>query len=436
MIIKSVLPVWVAAALFVVPAPVHANDQIPGSPQTTPILIRGATLHPIEGDVIERGSLLFEQGRITAIGRHVRPPEGTEVIKADRKHVYPGLIEPLTDIGLREISAVDVTIDRDELGQRNPNVRSWVAVNPDSELIPVARAGGVLIAHVAPGGRFVQGQSAVMMLDGWTAAEMTLLAPSGLCVAWGTMQPNDKDSVEQARERDQKWREFDEWIEQAKRYAAKQASESEPIAEDLRLEALLPVLRREMPLIVSVDRQSGIESAVAYAVEHDFRLVIYGGYEAEACADLLKRHNVAVIVAGVYRLPMHRDDPYDAAYTLPERLRRAGVHFAIGGEGSGYPGGASNVRNLPYHAACAVAYGLPREDAIRRITLSAAEVLGVEDRVGSLTVGKDATIVIADGDLLETQTNVTEAFIQGRRVDLSSKHTMLFEKYKKKYGER
>ncbi|TWT82440.1 imidazolonepropionase [Planctomycetes bacterium CA13] len=425
---------FVATVLFfALPSIAMPNDQVPGAPQTSPILIRGAVLHPVDSPVIVRGTILLEEGRITAIGKHIESPKGALIIGAKGKHIYPGLIESYTDLGLREISAVDVTVDRSELGTRNPNVRSWVAVNPDSELIPVARAGGVLLAHVTPGGRFVQGQSAFMQMDGWTEKEMTLLAPSGLCVNWDAMQPREKDSTKQAQQRDEKWQEFDEWVEHAKRESLRQADAADSISSDLRLEALMKVIRRDVPLVVSANRQSSIEAAVAYAASHKLRLIIYGGYDAQACAELLKHHDVPVLIAGTYRLPLRRDDPYDSAYTLPERLRRAGVRFAIGGEAPGYPGGASNVRNLPYHAACAVAYGLPREHAVRSITLSPAEILGVADRVGSLSVGKDATLIVADGDILEPQTNVTAAWIQGRKVDLSSRHTMLFEKYKQKY---
>lgn len=411
-----------------------ANDQIPGSPQSKPILIRGAIVHTIDGDVIERGSVLFDAGKITGVGKDIADvPSNADVIDANGGHVYPGLIESMTDLGLREILAVDVSVDRDELGDRNPNVRSWVAVNPDSELIPVARAGGVLIAHVAPTGAFVRGQTAVMMLDGWTASDMNLSAPNGLFVNWESILSRDDDPVERAKKSEAKLKELDDWFDQATRYG--QARDSGRIADvtDVVLESLLPVISGKRPMFVEANSQSSIESAVAYAVARGLRTVIYGGYDAAECTTLLKKYDVPVIIAATYRLPQRRDDAYDASYTLPDRLRKAGVKFAICGEGPGYPGGSSNARNLPYHAGNAVAYGLPRDEAIRSITLSAAEILGVADRIGSITPGKDATLLICDGDILETETNVSRAFIQGREVDLSSKHTMLFEKYQKKY---
>ncbi len=425
---------WVAAIVAVschFASIATAHDQVPGEPQQRPILIRGAHIHCVDAATIENGSVLFDDGRIVAVGKSVEAPEGADVIDATGQHLYPGLIESMTDLGLREILAVDVTMDSNELGDRNPNVRSWVAVNPDSELIPVSRAGGVLIAHVSPGGRFVRGQSAVMSLDGWTAKDMNLRAPAGLSVNWESLQVRDKDPVAEAKKRDEKLKELDEWFDQAARYQAAQDS-NQP--SDLRLAALQPILSGDLPMFVEANRQSTIESAIAFAVRRQIKLVIYGGYDANECADLLKRYQVPVIIAGTYRLPLHRHDAYDAPYTLPQRLRKSGVKFAISGEGPGYPGGSSNARNLPYHAANAVAYGLDRDEAIRAITLSAAEILGVSDRIGSIAGGKDATLVVADGDILETESNVTHAFVQGRRVDLSSKHTMLYEKYKKKYS--
>ncbi len=419
---------WMTAA--------DGHDQIPGAPQTRPIVITGATVHTVDGPVIENGSVLFEKGKITAVGKNLDLPDKTVEIDAGGKHVYPGLIESISDIGLREISAVDATDDRTERGDENPNARSWVAVNPDSELIPVARAGGVLVAMTAPRGRWLRGQAAVLQLDGWTAAEMALLAPAGLYVDWGAMQPRENDDKELAERREEKFQQLDALLDEARRYGRARQSDPETTPTDVRLESLLPVIAGDLPLIAEADLQETIESAITYSQSQQLRLVIQGGYDAEACADLLKQYRVPVIIDGIYRLPKRRDDPYDMPYTLPARLHRAGVAFAIAGAGSGSPGGAAATRNLPYHAANAVAYGLSHEQALRAITLSAAEVLGVAGQIGSITVGKDATLIIADGDILETETNVTAAYIQGRVVDLGSRHTTLYEKYKMKYSSR
>ncbi len=178
-----------------------AHDQIPGAPQTVPIVIEGGTIHIIDGPDIENGQVLFENGKITAVGKRLQLPDRTLQVNASGKHVYPGLIECMTDIGLREISAVDETDDRTEYGNFNPNARSWVAVNPDSELIPVARAGGVLVGMTAPRGRYLRGQSAVLYLDGWTVSDMALRAPAALCVDWSYLHPRSSDDKKQAEQR-------------------------------------------------------------------------------------------------------------------------------------------------------------------------------------------------------------------------------------------
>ena len=430
MVVVKVFAVWVTVAGAT--GRLFANDQIPGGPQQRPVLIRGATVHRIDGDPIVGGSVLFVDGVITRVGSEIERPENAEVIDASGKHLYPGLIESMTDLGLREIEAVDVTVDRQERGERNPNVRAWIAVNPDSELIPVARAGGVLVGHVSPGGPFVRGQTAVMHLDGWSAADMTLAAPAGLSINWNYMVPADDDSKKQAELRRERLAELNEWFDQARRYRDSQRDNPDEIT-DVRLQSLLPVLDGEQTIYAQADSRVAIQSAVTFCQANSIKLVIVGGYDALRCRDLLVQLDIPVIVGGTYRLPQRRDDPYDAPYTLPARLQKAGIRFAVAGEGAGYPGGSSNARNLPYHAANAVAYGLSPDDALRSITLSAAEILGVDDQIGSISVGKLATLILCDGDILQTQSNVTEAFIAGRRVDLSSKHTTLYHKYRQKY---
>jgi imidazolonepropionase-like amidohydrolase len=265
---------------------------------------------------------------------------------------------------------------------------------------------------------------------------MTLRAPAGLLVSWSSVHPRDDDDAKRREQREKRLADFDQLLDQVRRYGQSRKDRPEQTRTNLRLESLLPLLRGDIPLIVDADLQSEIESAVAYGQSQGLKVIIYGGYDAERCATLLREYRVPVIVASTYRLPLRRDDPYDAAYTLPDRLRRAGVTFAIGGPGAGSPNGAASARNLPYHAAVSVAYGLPESDAIRAITLSPAQILGVADRIGSITAGKDATLLITDGNILETESQVTEAFIQGRRVDLGSRHKMLYEKYRQKYAPK
>ena len=428
-------PRWKPAAFLLtcwILCPAAAHDQIPGAPQTGPIAIIGGTVHPVSRPAIENAAVVFEAGRITAVGQDLDIPADAQRVDAAGMHVFPGLIDSLTSLGLREIGAVEETTDTIETGNRNPNVRAWVAVNPDSELIPVTRANGTLTAQIVPGGEGIRGQAAVLALDGWTVAEMTIRAPAGLCVDWEAMEPRDEDEKKRAEKREQRMAELDDLLDRTARYEARRAAAPQATPSNARLESLLPVVRGELPLIAEANRQLTIESAVAYAASRRLKLVIAGGYDADRCASLLNRYKVPVIVTATYRLPRYRHDPYDAAYTLPERLRVAGIRFAICGDVDN----PSHARNLPYHAANAVAYGLPEADALRSVTLTAAEILGVDGLLGSLEVGKLATLVVTDGNILESGTQVTEAFIEGRRVDLRSRHTMLYEKYKTKYQQQ
>lgn len=418
-----VLSCWTAAAC--------ANPEIPGPPQERPIAIVGATIHPVSGPAIENGVIVFDKGRITAVGKDVMPPPDAEVIRLPGKHVYPGLFDAATNLGLVEINSVRATIDVQETGQINPNVRAIVAVNPDSEIIPVTRANGVLLALTMPTGGMISGKSGVIQLDGWTWEDMALAKEAAMHVEWPRVlrrasrfedapeQPNIDENMKRLRKA------FDD----ARAYAAtRKADENYPV--DARWEAMQPLLEGQLPLIARADDASSIQSAVAFAQEHKLKLIIHGGYDAPLVAPLLKQHDIPVIVAGVYRLPQRRGDDYDAPYTLPERLRSAGIRFCISSAGRF---GASNVRNLPYHAATAAAYGLAADEALKSITLYPAQILGVADRVGSLEAGKDATLFVATGDVLETPTQVEAAFIQGRKVELNDRHKRLYRKYSEQY---
>ena len=414
-----------------------ASPEIPGADQKRPVAILGATIHTVSGGVIESGTIVFDAGRIVAIGKKVTLPPGTRQIDGTGRHVYPGLFNAYSKLGLVEISAVRATRDYAETGTINPNVKAEVAVNPDSELIPVTRAGGVLLSVVAPSGGLVSGTSAVMMLDGWTWEQMTLEAPAGMHVRWPRMDPVAKSAPAESKEEAGKEpkdplerleRTFaDARAYQKARSAGESAAEDHPL--DSRLEAMLPVLDGRLPLIVRADEVQRIQAAVAFADRHEVKLIVLGGYDAEHCAALLKKHEIPVIVTNVYRLPRRRSDDYDAPYTLPERLRAAGIKFCIAADG------ATDVRNLPHHAATAAGFGLPADEALKAITLYPAEIFGVADRVGSLEVGKDATLIVTDGDPLVTATRVEAAFIEGRSVDLDNRHKRLWRKYQEKYRQ-
>lgn len=411
--------------------PAFTHDLVPGPPQTRPILIEDAIVHLGNGTVRRGHSLLFDNGIVVEVARTIQKPPKAIVISGAERHVYPGLIDSFTDLGLREITAVDVSVDSTERGDQNPNVRSWIAFNPDSELIPVARAGGVLLAHVVPGGRLIRGQSAVMQLDGWSVDEMKLAAPAGLCVSWESMVPSGDNSKELAKKYDEKIEDLNRLLDTARRYHDAVESDRNT-ATDVRLESWIPVIEGNRPVFVHAERFAAIESAVRFFTSRDIPMVICGGADAMHSADVLSEHDIPVILKGTYRLPRNRHDPHAALYALPKQLHDRGIRFAIAGEGPGYPGGASNVRNLAYHAGAAVAHGLSREEAVKSITGTAAEILGLADRVGTLMVGHDATLLISDGDILESLTQVTHAYVQGRAVDLNNRHRQLFDKYKQK----
>lgn len=393
-----------------------ASDQIPGSMPKGPVAIVGGTVHPISGPAIKQGILVFDQGKITAIGEKIKIPKNAQVIKAAGKHIYPGLFEPYSRIGLTEISSVRASDDYRESGSLNPNVKAHVSVDPDGEIIPVTRSNGVLLTMTAPAGGLISGQSAVLQLDGWTYEDMTVQARAGMIVSLDS---------EEEKER------LEAFFDEARRYHQAQEAKSK-ILHDARLASMDRVLTGDQPIIIHADRANDITRAITFANDMKVKLVIFGGYDALQCCDLMKKYDIPVIISAIHRNPRRRDDPYDAAYSLAKRLQDAGIRFCI----SGYERSNSwNVRNLPYHAATAVAFGLSKEDAIRAITLSPAEILGVEKRVGSLDKGKDATLFVCDGNPLEAATQIQSAWIAGKPVDLSNKQTMLYEKYQQKYEQ-
>lgn len=429
---RRLLIVLTLAALATYTSVTLAAVPNPAPPQERAIALVGGTIHSVEGPEIPNGTIVFTDGKITALGASVTVPGDAERIDVTGKHVYPSLIDASTNIGLTEISSVRATNDASEVGSINPNVKAQVAVNPESEIIPVTRSNGVLIVLSSPSGGVISGTSALLRLDGWTWEDLTHTAPVAMHLNWPRMRPfsawwNQDSDETQLERRDTQLNAVRQAFADARAYMSAKKAGSQ-VEYDSRWEAMTPVLVGQVPVIVEADDIQQIQAVVAFAESEKIKIIIRGGYDAPLCADLLKKNDIPVIVDGIHRLPTRDDDAYDTPFTIPDRLRSAGVKFCITGGG-----GASNVRNLPYHAATAVSFGLPREEALKAITLYPAQILGVVDHLGSLAVGKDATLFVADGDILKIPSHVERAYIDGRMIDLSDKQKVLWEKYKEKY---
>lgn len=422
--------------------------------QAEPVVIHGATVHTVSGPVLRDAWVYFDRGAIVGLGdgpmpRFARPPR---MIDGAGKHVYPGLVTPYSQLGLTEIQAVRATLDMSESGQATPEVRAVVAVNPDSTLIPVTRSNGVLVAGVFPQvslgglssffegpGGLIPGRAGVIRLEGWTYEDMAVVEDAGLVVNWPQSRPisapwMDRSDEEQTGDADRALRTLEALFAGAKSYAAARAADPS-LPADLRfaaMQALFAPGPAQRPVFMVANDAEQIRAAVSFCQKHGVRCVIVGGRDAEACADLLRRHDVPVIISGgTARFPRRDDMPYDEPYTLPARLEAAGVRWALANGDD-----TAHERNLPYAAALAVAHGLAPDAALRGITLSAARILGVGDRYGSLEAGKSATLFIADGDILEVATNVESVFIDGRAVDMDDKHKALERKYREKYRQQ
>ena len=424
--------------IFLLTLTVFANEQIPAPPQKNPIILKNGFIHTISNGVIE-GSILFNKGKIIRIAKYITPPKDCEVIDLNGKHVYPGMIAAVSGLGLVEINAVAVTNDHSERGDFNPNVRTNVAFNPDSEIIPTTRSNGILIANVIPASGLVSGQSSVMMLDGWTWENATLSSPSGLHINWPNMNSrsrteNDKKRLKAAK---QQLDDLEKMIKDARAYARLRQTKSRLAEnyhnEDLRWESMIPYVEKKLPIFVHANEIRQIEASISWANRHNLKIVIVGGKDAWRTTDLLVKNKIPVIYEGVTSLPFRRFEDYDQAYKTPSILYEKGVQFCI--SDYGYAGRAEQIRNLPYQASMAASYGLPKEAAFRAVTLSVAEILGIDKEVGSLEEGKDATLFISDEDPLEIRTNIIQAFIQGKKIDMGDRHKSLYSKYKEKYRQ-
>lgn len=400
--------------------------QLPAPDQGGPIALVGGDIYPMNVPVITGGTILFEEGKITAVGRDVSIPEGTEVVDVSGRQVYPGLILSRTTIGLTEIGRHPESTDLAEIGHINPNIRPQVAFHPASEHIGVAAVHGITTAVNMPAGGIITGQATAMMTDGWTWEQMTLQAPVGMVVNW----PSGRTAEARAKA----MASLKQAIEEARRYkVAREAPAAgrqytHPI--DLRWEAMLPVLRKELPLLVVANEVAQIQAAISWAAAENLDMVLVGGRDAGYLASQLAEKDIAVMVSPVIAGPNRAWEGYDQAYKLPAQLHEAGVRFCIAGEPS-----AAGAYRLPHHAAAAVAFGLPQEEALKAITIYPAQMLGIDHLVGSLEPGKDATIIVTTGNPLETSTVTEMVFIRGRQLDDTDKHRRLYERYMEKHRQ-
>jgi len=412
----------IIALLSVFFLPLSGKAHTPAPPQKKPIALVGGTVHTLSGEAITGGTVLMVDGKIDAVGLNLDLPAETEVIDTRGKHVYPTLILGRTTLGLTEIGAVPVTSDLNEVGNINPNIRAEAAFHPESSHIPVAAVNGIGVAVTGPTGGIISGLTAAMLTDGWTWEQMTLKAPLGLSINW----PNMAD----ASARDQALKELNDAFDSARRYMLARKAAGSTQAIDIRWEAMIPVLEGKLPVMINAAELRQIQAAMAWAEKQNVKMILVGGRDAAYVADQLKAKNIPVMITPVIGAPSRQWEAYDHSYSLPLKLHEAGVKFSIAGEGS-----AAGASRLAKHAASAVAFGLPAEEALRAITIYAAEILGIDDRMGTIEAGKDASIMITNGNPLELSTQIEQVYIQGRMIDMTDKHRELYEKFLEKHRQ-
>lgn len=415
---------------------IFAQNQAAASPQIKAIALTGATIHTAAGQVIENGIIVFNKGIITAIGgkETAYDKANTEIIDLVGKNIYPGLISPANELGLTEIDAVRSTNDMAEVGGINPHVRALVAYNTDSELIPTVRSNGILITQATPQGEIVAGMSSIMQLDGWNWEDAALKKDDGIHINWVGYFKRDFDyntftvSTKKNDKRDETLREVDKTFNDAIAYI-----KTKPAVTNVKMEAMRGLFDGSKILYINADYSKEIIEAIQFAKSKGIKkIVITGGEESLLAADFLKENNIPVILNATHRLPNSADDDTDISYKLPYLLAQKGVLVGLG-----YIGLNWRTRNLPFLAGTVAGHGMDKEDALKLITANNAKILGIDKMVGTLEVGKHATLIVSAGDVLDMRTaKVEHAFIQGRKVDLDDKQKRLYRKYSEKYGTK
>ena len=414
----------------------------PAPKQVGTTVIANATVHVGNGQVLNNASIEIRDGKITQVGTSITPTAGATVVNAQGKHVYPGLILTSSNLGLVEIGSVRATSDVQELGELNPNIRSLIAYNTDSRVINTLRSNGILLANIVPEGGLLSGSSSVVQLDAWNWEDAAYKTDAGIHFRMpslmarprfggfggggggGPQQP-PADPVKEGLEKVEMIKSF---FSEAKAYHA----EATHAQTNLKLEAVKGLFNKTQKLYVHANTVKQMLVAIDFVKDFGFDVVIVGGSDSWQIADLLKQNNISVILSQPHSLPTLEDDDVDQPFKTAAMLQKAGVTFTINDDD-----GQTRGRNLPFNAGTAAAYGLTKEQALQAITLNAAQILGVADKTGSIEVGKDANIIISEGDILDMRTSVvTDAFIQGRKIDLTDKHKLLNERYMKKYGKK
>ena len=420
------------------------------------ILIRDADVYPVTGKEMKGVSLLIQDGKIAEIAPKIVPPKGVRVVEAKGMRVYPGMIDSGTELGLSEIPATRETVDTNELGEFMPQLKALVAVNPDSEHFGVVRVNGITSAMTFPssggggGGRggggdrqLISGQAALIHTDGWTWEDMEIKRSAAMSVQFPSLggrggrggavpdsvveilgQAGPQGSATAARRNyDEAIGKLNDFFDNARRYQKAKAAHQADFRTDLKFEAMLPVLEGKVPVTVTGARASTIHDAVQWAKKQNIKLVILQPREIGKAAADLKAENVPVVFGRVLALPETEDSAYDEAFTLPAEANKAGIKIAFGTFTNEF------VRNIPYQAATAVAFGLPYDDALKALTINPAQIWGAADQIGSVEKGKVADLIVTDGDPLEIQTQVKHLYIKGKEVSLDNKQTRLYQRY-------
>ena len=411
--------------------------------QPTTYAITHAKIFTLSGATIDDGTIVIQNGKIANVGAAVEVPSGAQVIDGKGLQVYPGLFDPVTQMGLREIGAVSATVDSSETGQFNPDVIAAEAVLPSSEHIPVTRAAGIteVLAVPASGGMdsggasgILGGQASAIHMSGWTISDMLLKKNVAMVLNWPTIETQtfdfstfsrkQKSFSDAKQEYEKQVTELTEWLERARHYAqALGHGGPGDFQRDVKLDALVPVTRGELPVLLFAEKARDIRGAVEFCEKQKLKMVLAGGAEAYKVKDLLRSKGIPVILGPTLTLPREEDDPYDRLLTQPAELAAAGVKFAFGSFDNSF------ARRLGQQAANAVAYGLPYDEALKAVSLYPAEIFGLADQVGTLESGKIANVIVTNGDPLELTTEVRYLFIKGQLTSLDNKQKALYEKY-------